>query len=148
VPDESTQSIHIDARPAEIMAVIADFEHYPRWAESVREASVVSRGADGRAVEVDFHLDAGIIADRYRLRYRWDADRRVDWELVEGEMIRFQQGSYVLDPRGHGTEVTYTLAVGLAVPMLGRLRRKAERIVLETALDELKRRVEGLRAAR
>lgn len=35
--DESTQSITIDADPAAIMAVIADFPNYPVWAESVKD---------------------------------------------------------------------------------------------------------------
>ncbi|MGN6607100.1 MAG: SRPBCC family protein [Jatrophihabitans sp.] len=146
MPDTSTQSILVDAPPAAVMAVIADFEHYPVWAASVCEAAVAEVGPDGRAREVDFHLDAGVIVDRYRLRYVWDGDRRVEWDLVSGDVIRAQHGSYTLVPRDGGTEVTYALAVDLSVPMLGRLRRKAERMVLDTALRELKRRVETLRA--
>ena len=145
MPDESTQSITIDADPATIMSVIADFEHYPAWAESVKHAHVVRAGPDGRAREVDFSLDAGIMQDEYRLRYVWTGNARVDWELVRGEVLRHQRGSYLLRPRpGGGTEVTYSLAVELAVPMLGQLRRKAERVVMDTALRELKKRVESL----
>jgi hypothetical protein len=44
---------------------------------------------------------------------------------------------------GSGTEVTYTLSVELSIPMIGMLRRKAEKIIIDTALKELKRRVEG-----
>jgi hypothetical protein len=146
MPEESTQSITIDAEPAEIMAVIADFPNYPVWAESVKRAEVVASGRDGRAHEVDFWLDAGIVQDEYRLRYVWNGDSSVEWELVRGEMLRFQRGSYSLRRRqGGGTEVTYSLAVQLAMPMLGQLRRKAERVVMDTALRELKRRVESLR---
>ncbi|MDT7593500.1 MAG: hypothetical protein QOH45_3031, partial [Pseudonocardiales bacterium] len=54
-----------------------------------------------------------------------------------------QQGSYVLDPAGGVTTVTYTLSVELNIPMIGMLRRKAEKIIIDTALKELKRRVEG-----
>jgi hypothetical protein len=145
VPEQSTQSITIDAEPAAIMAVIADFPNYPVWAESVKHAEVVAAGPDGRAREVDFCLDAGIVQDEYRLRYVWTGDARVEWELVHGEMLRYQRGSYALRPRpGGGTEVTYSLAVQLAMPMLGQLRRKAERVVMDTALRELKRRVESL----
>jgi hypothetical protein len=39
--------------------------------------------------------------------------------------------------------VTYTLAVDLTVPMIGVLRRKAERVILDTALKELRKRVEA-----
>jgi ribosome-associated toxin RatA of RatAB toxin-antitoxin module len=145
VPDESTQSITIDADPATIMSVIADFQHYPAWAESVKHAQVVTTGPDGRAREVDFSLDAGIVQDQYRLRYVWTGNTRVEWELVHGEVLRHQRGSYSLRPGpGGGTEVTYSLAVELAMPMLGQLRRKAERVVMDTALRELKRRVESL----
>jgi hypothetical protein len=61
-------------------------------------------------------------------------------------MMRAQQGSYTLDPQAPGrTEVTYSLTVDLVIPMLGLLKRKAERVVMDTALKELKKRVEGLR---
>jgi hypothetical protein len=39
--------------------------------------------------------------------------------------------------------VTYSLAVDLAVPMIGVLRRRAEKQIMDTALKELRKRVEG-----
>ena len=39
--------------------------------------------------------------------------------------------------------MTYTLAVDLAVPMIGVLRRRAEKVILDTALKELRKRVEA-----
>ncbi len=141
--DHSTQSIVIDAPPAAIMAVIADFPSYPRWAASVKSAEVVVDGADGRAEQVRFVLDAGVVKDDYVLAYEWSGDERVDWRLVRGQMQKSQQGSYVLVPRGASTEVTYHLAVDLAIPMLGMFKRKAEKVIMDTALKELKKRVEG-----
>jgi hypothetical protein len=38
--------------------------------------------------------------------------------------------------------VTYQLAVELNMPMLGMFRRKAEKVIIDTALKELKKRVE------
>jgi ribosome-associated toxin RatA of RatAB toxin-antitoxin module len=146
MPEESTQSITIDADAAQIMAVIADFENYPVWTGSVKKAQVVEAGPDGRARRVAFSLDAGIIRDQYELAYVWTGDERVEWELTSGQMMRAQHGSYTLQPAGPSrTDVTYSLAVDLVIPMLGLLKRKAERVVMDTALKELKRRVEGLR---
>ena len=146
--DQSTQSIVIDAPPATIMAVIADFPNYPEWAASVKRTEVTEAGPDGRARRVAFWLDAGVVRDQYELEYVWTGDERVDWTLVTGQMMRGQDGSYVLRQTGpHSTEVTYSLTVELAIPMLGLLRRKAERVVLDTALKELKKRVEGASAA-
>ena len=141
--DQSTQSITIDAPPDRIMAVIADFPAYPQWAASVKSAEVVSSGPDGRAQQVHFVLDAGVVKDDYTLSYVWTGDERVDWTLVKGQMQKSQRGSYVLVPRGSSTEVTYALAVDVVMAMLGMLKRKAEKVIMDTALKELKKRVEG-----
>jgi ribosome-associated toxin RatA of RatAB toxin-antitoxin module len=141
--DQSTQSIVIAAPPAAIMAVIGDFAAYPQWAGSVKATEVLSTGPDGRPAQVKFMLDAGPIKDEYVLDYAWSGDERVDWNLVRANMQKSQQGSYVLVPRGASTEVTYQLAVDLVIPMLGMLKRKAEKVIMDTALKELKKRVES-----
>jgi hypothetical protein len=142
--DQSTQSIVIAAPPAAIMAVIGDFAAYPQWAASVKSTEVLATGADGRAEQVRFVLDAGVVKDDYVLSYEWTGDERVDWRLVRAQMQKSQHGSYVLAPAAGGaTAVTYNLAVDLAIPMLGMFKRKAEKVIMDTALKELKRRVEG-----
>ena len=141
--DQSTQSITVEAAPAKVMAVIADFASYPQWAGSVKSAVVTAAGPDGRAKQVSFKIDAGAIRDEYELAYTWDGDRAVSWELVSGQMQKSQRGSYRLTAAGSGTEVTYTLAVDLAIPMLGMLKRKAEKVIMDTALKELKKQAES-----
>lgn len=145
VSEQSSQSIDIDATPASVMAVIADFDNYPAWAGSVKRAEVLETGPDGRARRVAFTLDAGILRDSYELSYVWTGDAKVEWELVRGQLMRGQTGSYTLRAQGAGTHVTYFLSVELAIPMLGMLKRKGERMVMDQALGELKRRVESLR---
>lgn len=146
MPDESTQSIVVDAPPDRIMGVIADLEAYPEWAQAVRGTEILERDGRGRAQQVRFTLDAGPVKDTYVLAYDWaDDGLSVRWHLVEGQMQKSQNGRYLLEPLDDGarTEVTYTLAVELALPMIGLLRRKAERMIMDTALKELKRRAEG-----
>lgn len=142
--DESTQSIVIDAPPERIMAVIADFPAYPEWAKAITETEVLEWGSGGRARQVRLTVDAGPVKDTYVLAYEWAADGlSVTWSLVKGQMQKAQHGRYALRPTGDGTEVTYTLSVQLAIPIIGLLRRKAERVIMDTALKELKRRVES-----
>jgi hypothetical protein len=45
---------------------------------------------------------------------------------------------------GGGTEVTYDLAVGIKVPMIGMLKRRAEKTIIDTALKGLKSRAESI----
>lgn len=143
--EQSTQSIEVDAAPEKIMAVIADLPAYPEWAKAVQETEVLATDDQGRAQEVRFTLDSGPVKDVYTLAYDWaDDGLSVRWHLVKGQMQKSQDGQYVLEPLGDDrTRVTYTLSVELALPMIGLLRRKAEKMIMDTALKELKRRAEG-----
>jgi uncharacterized membrane protein len=141
--DQSTQSIVVDAPAADVMAVIADFPAYPTWVAAAKHVEVLETGPDGRARRVHFVLDAGAVKDDYVLDYSWDADRRVDWTLVQGQMQKRQDGSYVLSGSGGSTTVTYSITIDLSIPMLGLIKRKAEKVILDTALKELKKRVEA-----
>jgi ribosome-associated toxin RatA of RatAB toxin-antitoxin module len=141
--DQSTQSIVIDAPPADVMAVIADFPSYPQWVAAAKTVEILETGPDGRARQVHFVLDAGAVKDDYVLDYTWDGDRSVAWTLVKGQMQKRQEGSYTLAERDGATEVTYAITIDLSIPMLGMIKRKAEKVILDTALKELKKRVEG-----
>jgi uncharacterized membrane protein len=141
--DQSTQSIVVDAPAAAVMAVIADFPAYPTWVSAAKQVEVLETGPGGRARRVHFVLDAGAVKDDYELDYTWDGDRRVDWTLVRGQMQKKQDGSYVLTESAGATTVTYTIAIDLTIPMLGLIKRKAEKVILDTALKELKKRVEA-----
>ncbi len=143
--EQTTSTIVIDASPAEVMAVIADFPAYPEWAQGMKKAEVVEQGSNGRADQVHFELEAAPIKDSYTLVYDWNADSSVTWKLVEGKILKGMDGAYLLRPSGAGTEVTYRLAVDLSIPMIGMLRRKAEKVIIDTALKGLKKRVESLR---
>jgi uncharacterized membrane protein len=141
--DQSSQSITIEAPAAEVMAVIADFPSYPQWVAAAKKVEVVEDGPDGRAKQVHFVLDAGAVKDDYVLDYTWDGDRKVSWNLVKGQMQKRQEGSYTLQESDGRTEVTYRITIDLSIPMLGMIKRKAEKVILDTALKELKKRVEG-----
>ncbi|MCW2766919.1 MAG: cyclase [Nocardioides sp.] len=147
--EQTTSSIVIDAAPAAVMGVIADFAAYPQWAKGVTradETATYDAGvAAGRAEQVFFALDVSPIKDEYTLAYQWDGDRQVTWTLVEGKMLRALDGAYILRDLGNGsTEVTYRLALDVSIPLIGMLKRKGEKILIDTALKGLKKRVESL----
>ncbi|MFF5204748.1 SRPBCC family protein [Streptosporangium sp. NPDC000396] len=142
--DRTTSSITIGADRSTVITVIADFASYPEWAGQVKSAQVLSTGEDGRPAMVRFTLDAGIISDEYTLGYTWNGEESVAWKVAEeGKMVSGLTGSYRLADTGDGTEVTYELAVDLKVPMIGMIKRKAEKVIIDTALKGLKKRVEG-----
>jgi len=124
----TSSRIIIDAPRADVMAVIADFAAYPQWASAVRAAETLVR-------------------DTYVLGYEWDGDAGVRWQMAEpGSMISGMSGGYALADRAGATEATYDLAVDLRVPMPGLLKRRAEKTIIDTALNGLKKRAERLSA--
>jgi hypothetical protein len=130
---------------AYVMAVIADFAAYPQWASAVRAAETLGQDTSGRASQVRFTLDAGVVKDTYVLEYDWDGDAGVRWHLAEpGSVISGMSGGYALAERAGATEATYDLAVELRVPMPGLLKRRAEKTIIDTALKGLKDRAERL----
>jgi ribosome-associated toxin RatA of RatAB toxin-antitoxin module len=143
--EQTTSSINIEASPGEVMDVIADFGSYPAWAKGVTTADVVSEFPNGRAEKVFFKLDVSPIKDEYTLAYVWSGNDEVTWTLDEGKMLRALDGAYVLADRGDGsTDVTYRLALDVSIPLIGMLKRKGEKILIDTALKGLKKRVESL----
>jgi ribosome-associated toxin RatA of RatAB toxin-antitoxin module len=149
--ESSTQSIVIDAQVARVAEVVCDFARYPEWTGALRATEVLAEDRDGHASQVRFVLDTGPVRDEYVLAYQYAEDlTRIQWRLVAPSAVqRGQRGSYEFTDNGDGTcTVTYTLEVDLSIPMLGMFRRKAEKIIMDTALKELKRRVESLAAGR
>jgi uncharacterized membrane protein len=147
--DSSSQSIVIDAAPEQVAAVVCDFPRYPEWAQAMKRVEVLEEYEDGYASQVRFTLDAGVLADEYTLQYEYAEDiSRIEWHLVAPTAVqRVQTGSYDIDGNDDGTStVTYTLEVDLAVGMFGMFRKKAEKMIMDAALKQLKRRVEGLGA--
>jgi uncharacterized membrane protein len=141
--DKTSSTMTIEAPRPVIMAVIADFGAYPQWASGVRSAEVLQTGPDGRAERVRFTIDAGVIKDSYVLGYTWQGDEHVRWNLVErGSAVSEMSGAYLLEQASDATKVTYELAVGLAIPMIGMLKRRAEKTIIDTALKGLRSRVQ------
>jgi ribosome-associated toxin RatA of RatAB toxin-antitoxin module len=144
VADKTAQTIYIDADPRTVMDVIADIGAYPQWVSEYKETEVLDSDKQGYPLTARLVLDAAVLKDTMVLTYDWPAGRKsVRWSLVSSSLLRALDGAYTLAPKDSGTDVTYELSVELKVPIIGLLKRKAERRLTETALKDLKKRVEG-----
>jgi ribosome-associated toxin RatA of RatAB toxin-antitoxin module len=144
VADSTAQTIYIDADPKTVMNVIADIGSYPQWVSEYTEAEVLEADAEGYPKTARLVLEAKVLKDTMVLSYDWPPDRKsVRWRLVSSSLLRSLNGAYRLSPKGSGTDVTYELSVDLLLPMIGLLKRKAERRLTDTALKDLKKRVEA-----
>ena len=146
--ERTRSSIVIAADPGAVLDVIADLESYPEWAPEFTEIEILAEDGDGWPDQVRMSLDATAVKDTYVLDYDWDVAEDgqgvASWTLVEATMLKAMDGSYTLSATADGgTEVVYELTVDLKVPMLGMLKRKAEKVIVDTALRDLKKRAEA-----
>jgi ribosome-associated toxin RatA of RatAB toxin-antitoxin module len=142
VAQQTESTIVIEASAQAVMAVIADLGMYPEWA-GVKQTKVLASHPDGRPQQAEMTIDSGPIKDTYTIVYQWHGDREVNWQLTESAVLRELDGTYRITDLGNNTsEVTYRLKVDLTIPIIGSIKRKAEKAIVDTALRGLKKRVE------
>lgn len=141
--DQVHDTITIAAPAATVWQVILDFDAYPLWADAVTAASVAETDADDQPVLVDFTADARVAEVHYQLRYTRDGDH-LEWHLAQSELLTRLDGSYDVVDRGDSCEVTYRLVGDIALPVPGFLKKRAARVILDTSLRGLERRVQHL----
>ncbi len=141
---ETSSSLQVDAGSDAVLDVIADLEHYPAWNREIKSVEVLEQAADGRPARARFSLTGNGMSDEYVLAYAWTPDG-VSWQLeAPSTLQKMQVGAYRLTPSGSGTEVRYDLEIAAKIPMIGPMRRKIEKRIVDGALKELKKRVESL----
>jgi hypothetical protein len=142
VTETVASEIDVDAAPQQVLDVLCDFESYPKWARSMKEARIVERDPEGRAARVEFHVAPGLLPEmRYVLAYTY-TDDGLAWDYVEGD-LKDIRGSYTVQPRDGSSHVTYHLAIDPGrLPLPGFVKSMAAREITRIALKELKRRVE------
>ncbi len=85
----------------------------------------------------------GGIADKELLEYHWGGDDWVVWDAAQTFRQRCQHGEYNLTPEGEDrTRVRFDLILDLGgAPFPGFLAKRAKKMVLDIALEDLRERV-------
>jgi uncharacterized membrane protein len=144
--DSASERIQVEAAADRCWDVAVDFEEYPDWVRDVKEARILERDDEGRGKRVEFRAAALGKSVRYVLEYDYsEAPNAFSWKFVEGDMLRRLDGTYRFEPDGpSATRVQYDLAVDLAVPLPGLVKRRAAGLIMGSALKELKKQVEAV----
>jgi len=142
--DTASETITIAAPSDRVWQIAADVERYPDWVRDVKDVVVRSRDEQQRPSEVEFRASALGRSTHYTLAYDYSrAPEVLAWKMVKGDIQRSIEGAYHLatTPDG-GTEVRYDLAIELASPLPGFVKRRAEVRILNS-VRELKTRAEA-----
>src|SRR5438093_6070059 len=138
--DEAREEVWIAAAPEGGFAVALDFERYPEWATDVKRIEVLDRDEAGRGSRVRYEVSALGRTIGYALEYDYgEAPAAFSWTLAQGDIVKGLDGEYRFEPSGDGTRVRYRLAVDLAIPLPGFVKRLAAGLIAENAMRGLTR---------
>lgn len=141
--DRVKDSIDVKATAEELFELATDFGTYPEWNPNIKEAEVRATNDDGLATEVWFKVDAKIKVLSYTLGYDYsNAPESFSWDLVEGDVKKLA-GSYTFDEFDDVTEVFYEMEIDPGFPVPGFLKKQAEKQIVRSALEDLKKRAES-----
>ena len=128
----ATQSIVIQAPLEKVFRVVTDYERYAEFLPEVKRVSTSERS--GNRVKVHYEVEV-IKRIRYTVQLIEEPPHRVSWTLVEGEVMRDNRGSWLLETSGEGkkTQATYSIEMALG-PLVPKAIVKA---LVETSLPKM-----------
>lgn len=143
---QQTKTLEINGSPQKCFEAICDFESYPQWQKSIKEASILER-ENGRPVIVEYKLDALLKTITYTLRYEYyDTDPKnmiLKWYYVGGDLKKIE-GQYTFKELTSGkTLTTFALDVEIGIWAPKFVLDKFKDISMKESILSLKNRVEG-----
>lgn len=114
----ASRSIVFNAPMEKVYGVISDYANYPQFVPKSKSAKVLKKTGDVSTVQ--FEISLGPKDLKYTLDMKEERPNKLTWKLVEGEMMKANEGGWVLEDAGEGkTKATYTAAVEVgSVPLL------------------------------
>ncbi len=144
--EQTEGTIEINATPEEVMEVITDFDAYPTWAQGIKRAEVKKKDTQGRPKEVWMEASSMGIGAKYTLTYTYRAKNGgLSWKSKDAQgAVKSIDGEYTLEPAGDDTtKVRYRTSMELGIKVPGFMKKQGERMIIDTALKGLKKRVES-----
>jgi coenzyme Q-binding protein COQ10 len=137
----ATRSIVFNAPIEKAYEVIADYGKYAEFLPEVKKVSVSNR--QGNQADVHYEVDV-VKRIKYTVRMREERPNRVSWSFVEGEFMKDNKGSWVLEPAGEGqTRATYTVEMALGPLVPKTIVNALVETSLPKMLESFKKRIES-----
>lgn len=141
---EVTRSVDIAAPIEKVFDTITDFESYPSFLGHLGMVGVEVQQQQQDQKLVKHAVKKMGTTVHYTLRYHLERPNKIEWSFVEGQMMKDNHGSWVLERVGeNSTRANYSVEVkfGLLVP--GALVKAMISNELPQMLNAFKNRAEG-----
>jgi coenzyme Q-binding protein COQ10 len=139
---KAERSIVIHAPPEKVFAVISDYEKYSEFLPEVKKVKI--EFGSGNVKEVTYTVDIKAKVITYTLKHTARPPNELAWTMVRGEMMKGNDGAWVLEAVPEGTEATYKIDLRLGALVPSMVERMLAEQSLPGLLANFKKRIEGL----
>ena len=143
----ATRSVTINVPPEKLFDVIVDYEKYPEFLPEVKKVKVDA--GQGAIKEVTYTVDIKAKVITYTLKHTADRPNKLAWTMVKGEMMKGNDGTWMLKPGAQPgtTDATYTIDLKLSSLVPGFIEKALAEQSLPGLLANFKARAEKLHGA-
>ncbi len=139
-------SSEIDAPLEQVWAVVEDVLSAPDWQGGLDAMTALEHDGDGRPVLVETENDIKVRRIKARVRFSYQAPRRLEWTQEQGDMKAVEGAWELEDLSGGRTRATFTLDADpgriLGTLIRGPVEAATRAVFVNGRPGELKRRVE------
>ena len=128
--------------PEKLFDVITDYEKYPEFLPEVKKVKVDA--GQGSIKEVTYTVDIKAKVINYTLKHTAEKPHKLTWTMIKGEMMKGNDGTWVLKAVPAGTEATYSIDLKLSALVPGFIEKALAEQSLPTLLQNFKNRAEKL----
>ena len=141
---QANRSVTVNVPPEKLFDVIADYEKYPEFLPEVKKVKV--DGGQGAIKEVTYTVDIKAKVINYTLKHTAERPTKLSWTMVKGEMMKGNDGTWVLKPGAQPgtTDATYTIDLKLSSLVPGFIEKALAEQNLPGLLTNFKNRAEKL----
>lgn len=125
----------------EVFKVIMDFESYPKFLPEVKNCKVLKKNKDSVDVEMTVNF---VKTAKYSIRVFSEKNKRVWWNLIEGDFFKKNDGEWLFEDLGTQSQVTYSLDVDFKIFVPSMISKKAVAVSLPTMIKNFKKRLGDL----
>src|SRR5271167_605558 len=137
-----SKTVEVSADAASIMAIVANFEAYPEWNESIKGAWVLARYDDGRPSQLRLDTVVQGVEGTYIQAVYYPGVNQIQTVMQQGDLFSKQEQLFSVVEAGAASLLTVNIDVepsmAVPAPMVKILLNNA----LEHLTENLKQRIE------
>jgi ribosome-associated toxin RatA of RatAB toxin-antitoxin module len=141
-----SKTVEVSADAASIMAIVADFEAYPEWNDSIKGAWVLARYDDGRPSQLRLDTAVQGIEGTYIQAVYYPGANQIQTVMQQGELFAKQEQLFSVVETGASSLLTVDIDVETSMPVPAPMVKMLLNNALDHLAENLKQRAEHLGA--